>query len=416
MPLYRLVARIGLALYARKLRRAGRADELAQRLALAPERQGSGPLIWVHAASNGEVTSARAMIEGLLAADPDLTILVTVNSQTARDLVESWAIPRLRAAFAPFDLPAALHAFLDRWQPLAMIVIEAELWPERMNLCARRGIPVFVLSARMSAGSYRLWRWLPFTMRRMLRSVRMLCAQDAASLDRFRALGLPDARLGPLVNLKATHAAPPLPAEHGLPWPRAETFLAASTHEGEEEAVLDAFEIARAERPGLRLILAPRHPRRRDEIEALLRERGLAFATRSRSMAIEPRTCVYLADTMGEMALWYSAAGVVFVGGSLVDRGGHTPFEPAAHDCAIVHGPHVSNSAPAYAALQAQNAAIEVTDARTLARALARLGSPAAQAEMGRKGREALAALADPSGLAAFRQELALATDRPLAP
>lgn len=356
------------------------------------------------------------MIQELLSAAPDLTVLVTVNSQTARDLVESWGVRRIRSAFAPFDTRPALRAFLDRWQPLALIVIEAELWPERIAMCARHAVPVFVIGARMSEGSYRAWRWLPFVMRRMLRSVRMLCAQDPASQARFRALGLPDSRLGPLVNLKATHAALPPDAEHGLPWRREDTFLAASTHEGEEEVVLDAFDRARLHRPELRLVLAPRHPRRRDDIEAMLRKRGLDFATRSRGTPIQPRTSVYLADTMGEMALWYSAAGIVFVGGSLVDRGGHTPFEPAAHDCAILHGPHVSNSAPAYAALRAGNAAIEVTDAHSLARALVTLGNPAAQAELGRKGREALAALADPSGLAAFRQELAQATGLPLAP
>ena len=224
------------------------------------------------------------------------------------------------------------------------------------------------------------------------------------------ALGLPRGRIGPQVNLKSGTLPLPGGGLAGQPFRRADTLLAASTHDGEDAIVLDAFVAARAARPGLRLILAPRHPRRRDAIEAEIARRGLGFATRSRGQQPGAGLPVYLADTMGEMDLWYRAAGLCFVGGSLTDNGGHTPFEPAAHGAVILHGPHVANSAPAYAALASAGASIVVTDAATLATAIGSLADPARQTALGTAAREALLPLQDRTGIAAFYQALAVAT------
>ncbi|SPH16995.1 3-deoxy-D-manno-octulosonic acid transferase [Defluviimonas aquaemixtae] len=412
MLLYRIFAAIAFALYGLRLR-LGAASPAA-----ASERRGRGPTpaaaprLWLHGASNGELTSARGVVETLLARAPDLSIIVTANSATGGTLVRSWGRGRIDTAFAPFDTRGAVAAFLDRWQPKALVIVENELWPERFVSCAERGIPVFVIGARMSRRSARHWGRLPGLRARIFSAIRFLSAQDAASEARFRDLGLPGDRLGPIVNLKS--AVTTRGAAEPLPFPRDTTLLAASTHEGEEEQVLAAFRQARDARPDLRLLLAPRHPRRRDEIEAAIRKTGLSFATRSRGDAVTAGTDIYLADTMGEMDLWYGAAGMTFVGGSLVDRGGHTPFEPAAHASAILHGPHVANSATAYRALAQAGAAIEVTTPDALAEAIVALADVDRQADMTVRAHTALAELSGGDGLDVFYAALADATGLPL--
>lgn len=392
-----------------------RVPDLDERWLLDRPRPGPDRRIWVHAASNGEVTSARRALQGLLARDPALRLLVTCNTPTGRDLVAGWGDARIEPRLAPVDLRPVLRRFLDLWRPSALVIVENELWPERLLACAARGIPVFVIGARMSARSHRFWVRLPGLTRRLMAAVTWLAPQDEGSRARFAGLGLAPERIGPTMVLKSAAAAPDTAP---LPFPRTRTILAASTHAGEEEIVLDAVAKAGADLPGLHLLLAPRHPHRRDEIEAALRARGLAFATRSRGAEPEAGTPVYLADTLGEMDRWYGGAGITFVGGSLVDRGGHTPFEPAAHGSAIVTGPHVSNAGPAYAALLAAGGAVEVRDADSLTAAIRALADPARQAEQAEAARTALAgfgasdaidaflaALGDAAGLAAPARE-----------
>ncbi len=386
--------------------RAGNLAPFAQRVGLiAPQ---AARCIWLHAASVGEIMSARPLINRLLAADPGVHVLVTLNTSTALGLVAGWAEPRIRASLAPFDHRLCLWAFLGRARPRALVTIEGELWPNRFAACRRAAIPVFLLSARLSDRSARIWTRVPALARAVLAPVTYLAAQDEASADRFRALGLPDQRMGPVLALKAlaTDAAPVAPF---LPYPRPFTLLAASTHQGEEGIVLDAFLAASAQQPALRLILAPRHPRRRDEIEAMIVARALGFATRSRGQSPDAATPVYLADTIGEMALWYAAAGMTFIGGSLVPLGGHTPFEPAAAGSAILHGRHLANFEPAYAALDAAQAATPVTDAATLATAVLTLTDPGLQRTCVRAARTALASFAPADGLAPILAALAAA-------
>ena len=204
-------------------------------------------------------------------------------------------------------------------------------------------------------------------------------------------LGLPRRRIGPPLNLKAAvrlaagDDAPLRPLAAALPY--SGTLLAASTHAGEEIVVLDAFARMRRADPRLRLILAPRHPQRGDEVAALVRAAGLTLAQRSKDQAPTPDTAVYLADTLGEMASWYRLAAVTFVGGSLVPKGGHTPFEPAQFSSAILHGPDVANQSDAYRALADAEAAVEIDDAASLAAAARRLLAD-------RDGRRAMAARA----------------------
>lgn len=373
MLLYRVLLTLAAPLAALRLWRDGpqaRDERLARGLPAQAERAAR---LWLHAASNGEATAARPLIDAMLARDPRLHLLVTCNSLTGRDMVRGWGLERVDAVLAPLDYRPVLRRFIAAWQPEALIVIEGDIWPNRMLAMADRGV-IFV-SARMSARSAARWGRLPGLAGRVFGAIRLLSAQDAASAERFAALGLPAAARAPGVNLKLGVAPAIDPAsarligEMGPLFTREETVLAASTHPGEEELVLRAFARARAKRPELRLILAPRHPKRAGEVATLIAREGLGHATRSAGEAPEGLP-VYLADTLGEMAAWYALAGVAFIGGSLVPRGGHTPVEPAAFGCAILHGPHVANFAELYAALDRAGGARTVDSADAMATAL----------------------------------------------
>lgn len=323
--------------------------------------------VWLHGASNGELASARPLIDALLAADPNRRVLVTANTVTGRDLVAGWGLARVTAGIAPLDLrrPAARMAA----RAAALILLENEIWPNRIAAMQARGRPVLMVAARMSERSARAWGRLPGLIGPLLRDAALIAPQDAASGARLAALGAPEAATGPAVQLKSLWRPSGRVPDAALraAFPRGRTVLAASTHEGEERIALAAFARLHAADAGWRLVLAPRHPRRGDEIAALVYGAGLRLAVRSRGEAPDG-AAVYLADTMGEMELWYALAGAALVGGSLVAKGGHTPYEPAALGCAILHGPHVANFAGEYARLDASGAAQQVEDAEGLAR------------------------------------------------
>lgn len=354
--------------------------------------------LWVHGASIGELASAREVILALAARMP---VLVTANTVTGRDLARDWDLP---ARLAPLDLPGALARFLDAAQPAAQLTLEGEFWPLRSRLLAERGIPQAMIGARMSERSARRWARLPGLIGPVLGRIAALSAQDAGSQARLLDLGLPRPVLLPPMDLKLLTPARVVPAADSPA--RDRTVLAASTHEGEEEAILDAWQAARRQVPDLRLILAIRHPRRGDEVAALLTRRGLPVARRS--TGADGADPVLIVDLLGEMPRWYAAAGICFVGGSLADRGGHTPWEPAAHRCAILHGPHVSNFTDAYAALAEAGAAERVGTGALPERLAALAGDPAAARAIGHAARGVLDARAgDPARLIALLSDLA---------
>jgi 3-deoxy-D-manno-octulosonic-acid transferase len=355
------------------------AAALAERLGHVAAPQ--GPTLWVHGASNGELASARWVIVALLAARPGLSVLVTCNTATARAMVQGWAIPRVTAAFAPLDLGGPLKRLLTAWHPKALITVEGEIYPRRFAACAKAGVALVLIGARMSERSFRGWKELQPVMARALGVVSLASAQDAPSATRLQALGLNPAVLTALCDLKAV-AIGDMPAPDVPPRAaRARVLLAASTHEGEEEVVLDAFMAAREQFD--HLILAPRHPRRGDAVAALVEQRGLKLARRTAGAGLGGAE-VLLADTMGEMDLWYTAAGACFVGGSFARRGGHTPWEPARFGAAILHGPSVENFAAPYAALTAAGGALALDEPGDLGPALQRLDAAQQEALAGR--------------------------------
>ncbi|TBN38717.1 3-deoxy-D-manno-octulosonic acid transferase [Paracoccus subflavus] len=379
-----------------RLRALSRGQQaLRQRLAEPPPQRAD---IWVHAASVGELTSARPIVAALSRTH---SVLVTTNTPTARDMAQGWG---WTARLAPLDVPGALARFLDGARPRLQITVEGEFWPLRSRMLAHRAIPQAVIGARISQRSANRWARVPRMIRPVLERLAVLSAQDAGSEARLRSLGLPPAAILPWLDLKLLTPAqvvPPPPSPD-----RDRTFLAASTHEGEEAQALDAWMQARRQRPDLRLILAIRHPRRGDEVAALLAQRGLCFARRSRDQVSGE---VLLVDVLGEMDRWYAAAGLCLVGGSLADRGGHTPWEPAAHGSAILHGAHVANFRDAYALLDGAGAAQPV-DAGSLGGHLARLAAddPGRARAMGQAARRILTERAgDPAALIDRLRQLA---------
>ena len=316
--------------------------------------------LWVHAASLGELNAVRPILP--LLPGP---ILLTCNSTTGLAAARGWGLADVAVALAPYDLRWLQKRALA--QARGLVIVENEIWPNRIDLAHRAGLPVIWLGARMSARSARRWQHMGGLARHLLGRARLVVPQDQASAARLAALGVPDAAMTQPQDLKSLYRPPEreVPADLHAAFARSDTVLAAATHEGEEAIALEAFRLLRAKRPEARLIIAPRHPDRGEAVAALVREAGYEAPRRGRGEA--PAGPVYVADTLGEMDLWYRLSGAAFVGGSLVERGGHTPHEPAAHGCAILHGPHVANFAESYAALDAAGGAIPVSDAASLA-------------------------------------------------
>ncbi len=402
MILYRaiqllLAPLVALRFVAALLRRRETVTTLRERLALDPPRPRPASRLWLHGASLGELTAARRLIEMLLERAPGLELVVTSNTVPGRDMVAGWGLERVRAHLAPLDYPRITRRFLDRWQPRACVSLENELWPVRLALAAEAGLPVVVVGGRMSARSARGWSRLPGLRRRALGAITLLLPLDAANARRLAGLGLETRRIGAPLNLKAeATTTPPAPAELARlrpAFPHTDTVLAASTHPGDEALILEAFALARRSRPALRLILAPRHPARAGAILRLIARAGLTAARRS-DPGSDPTGCdVYLADTIGEMALFHSLAAQTVMGGSFSDLGGHSPLEAVQCGSVVVHGPDVANHADAYRALAEADAAFRVEDASGLAALLARSPDPQALEATARRARAALEAL-----------------------
>jgi 3-deoxy-D-manno-octulosonic-acid transferase len=354
--------------------RQGKEDKSrrGERFGLSGIGRPSGSLIWVHAASVGETAAVAPLVERLRAGGPKL--LLTTGTVTAADV----ASRRLRGAthqFAPLDTPATVRRFLAHWRPDIALLAESELWPTTLKAVAQVAVPVVVISARMSERSFRAWHTFPPLARAVLGRVELFLAQSLSDAERLRRLGARDVRV--CGNLKFD--VPPPPADEAeLGRLRSEiagrpVLVAASTHPGEEAIVIAAH--AALSRNGARVltVLAPRHPQRGEALAAEVAAAGLTTTRRSLGERIGEATDIYLADTIGEMGLWYRAADVAFLGGSLVPHGGQNPIEPAKLLLPILHGEHVGNFRDVYDALTAANAVRAVRDAPSLAAVAGRL-------------------------------------------
>jgi 3-deoxy-D-manno-octulosonic-acid transferase len=371
---------------------------LGQRFGRLPPalRRAARPSIWIHAVSVGEVLTARALLPELRQRYPDVRLVLSTTTATGQQVARAQVPPIDHVFYFPFDLPFGIRRTLDALQPRLFVMMETEIWPNLLRACRARGIGTVLVNGRISARSFPRYRLIRRVMRRVLADVDGFCMQSDDSARRVVALGADPTRVTVTGNLKfdAAERAPPLQGSDGvlryfrLP-PERPVVIAASTLRGEEEAVLRAFERARANHAGALLVVAPRHPERFGEVVSLASGRGHRVVRRT-ALAIdaEPRADVVVLDTIGELARLFEVATVVFVGGSLVDAGGHNILEPALYGKPIVFGPHMHNFAEIAAAFTAQQAAVQVASPAQLADAVdALLGDPVRRARLGAAAR-----------------------------
>jgi 3-deoxy-D-manno-octulosonic-acid transferase len=321
-----------------------RSDE---RLGFASHPRPQGELVWVHGASVGECVAALPLIDKLLARD-GCNAIVTSGTVTSAKIMSERLPARAIHQFVPVDTPAATARFLDHWKPQVGLFVDSDLWPNLVLGAKQRGVRLALVNARMSQRSFESWRWAPHTVSALLSAFEVCLAQDDEIATRFRALGALDVRV--IGSLKAD--APVLSADpQKLDALRQAigsrpVFLAAQTHSGEEETILPTHDMLRRKFADLLTIIVPRHPGRGEDIAMLCGTRSTRLRSGGQNPA--PDTAVYIADTMGELGLFYRLVPFTFVGGSLIHHGGQNPLEPAKLGCAVLAGPHTFNFATAY--------------------------------------------------------------------
>lgn len=349
--------------------------------------------VWVHAVSVGEVQASAPLVRNLLERFPDRRLLVTTVTPTGAERARSLFGDRVEHCYIPFETPDAVGRFFAAIRPSFAMIMETEIWPNLYHGCGSRGIPLILVSARISprsVGSYR--RLLPL-FRETLSHGILIAAQSEADAERFLSLGASPERTWVTGNIKFDITMPATLADDGralrdTAWPGRPVWVAASTHEGEEAQVLDAHARIRRDQPDALLLLVPRHPPRFSNVAALLQKRGISYVTRTSGRPCESDTAVYLVDTMGELPLMYAASQVAFVGGTLVPVGGHNLLEPAGLGVPVVTGPHLYNTQEIADMFAAVGASALVADATELADAVGGLlADPAMAREQGEKGR-----------------------------
>lgn len=364
-----------------------------ERLGLAAPPPGGKPVIWLHAVSVGETRAAAPLVAALEQRHPGHTLLLTHATPTGRATGRELFGARVRQAYLPYDHPLLVRLFLRRARPALGILLETEIWPNLVAACRQQDIPVFLVNARLSAQSalgYARFRAL------LAPSLAALAGVAAQSEDDARRLGELGARRVRVTGNLKFDAAPPDDTAARATALRALfagrfVFLAASTREGEEALLLEALSALAL--PDLLLVLVPRHPQRFEEVARLIEARGLAYARRSGAAAVTPDTRVFLGDSMGEMAAYYAAADLAYVGGSLLPLGGQNLIEAAYAGCPALIGPHTWNFAEAAEQAVARGAALRVQDAAGLAAEVQRLyADPEARGAMAEAGREFAAA------------------------
>lgn len=350
---YLAVPMLVLRLYQRARKNPGYRERIVERFGVYPGEPVVPSCLWIHAVSVGEFIAARPLITKLREAFPEQVMVITTTTPTGSErvratLADDIAAGRIVNVYLPYDLPDAINRFLDRFQPQILVVMETELWPNLIHYCWRRRVPVVIANARMSAKSARGYQKVSMLTRPMLREVTLIAAQSAADGERFIEMGLPPASLQVTGTVKfdlnvspAEYAqAQALRARWGVQRP---VFIAASTHAGEDEQVLDAFRLIHCELPDALLVLVPRHPERFDPVAALLDKQGWPYVRYSTRAPVEADVTVVLGDVMGEMLPMLGAADVAFIGGSLEPVGGHNMLEPLAMGTPVITGPHVFN-------------------------------------------------------------------------
>lgn len=366
-PLARLYLRI------RRFRGKEHPARFRERLGYASASCGGNqkPLLWIHAASVGEAQSVLGLIGELRAQYPQQALLVTTGTVSSAELLAARLPEGVVHQFVPVDLPQAVRRFIAYWRPDAALWVESELWPNLILSARASGCRMAIVNGRMSARSFDRWRRFPGSIRRLLSCFDLCLAQSAEDAARFQALGATHVECAG--NLK--YDAEPLQADamqletlHAQIGARP-LWLAASTHPGEEAVIAQAHRMMAAAHPGLLTLIVPRHAPRGGAIATMLAKDGWRTAQRSQGDAVTPDTSFYIADTMGELGLFYRLAEIVLMGGALVPHGGQNPLEAARLSCALLLGPHMENFAAVTRELESAHACLRVESAAQIAEA-----------------------------------------------
>lgn len=359
-----------ISVYLRMRRVGGREDEarFQERLGHTSVPRPKGKLVWCHAASVGEALSVLTLLKNLQEGYPEWNFLITTGTVTSAAIVKERKLENVIHQYVPVDRWSYVMRFLRHWEPDLVLWVESELWPNMLTALSARNVPAILLNGRMSDRSYRRWRMIPGGAKEILSSFVLGLTQTGIERNRFASLGLQDVRA--IGNLK--YAADPLPYDAYALEALADqvgerpVWLMASTHEGEEDIALHVHKQLHKTLPDLLTIIVPRHPGRGVDIAALIEKEGRTGAQRSLNEPITEKTEIYLADTMGELGLFYRLSPLCCLAGSFT-WGGHNLVEPAQLGCSILFGPKMENFLLMADDILSESAAVQVTDAGELA-------------------------------------------------
>ena len=368
--------------------KAGKEDpnRINERRGQTPNIRPEGEVIWFHAASVGESIALLGLIENIVEERPLTNILITTGTTASANLINTRLPKKTIHQYVPLDVGKFVCNFLDHWRPNLAVFTESELWPCLIATAHARKVPLILINARISRKSFSKWKWLKGLVSSILSKFDIILCQDENTAKFIRKLS--KSKIDPKVVGSLKESAPPLPFSEedrsviSNQIGSRPIWLAASTHEREELMMAEAHEYARRFSRRLLLIIVPRHPNRGKKICSDLRNLGWQVSLRSDGEKINNYTEIYIADTFGEMGLWYRISSISFLGGSMIEVGGHNPFEPATLGSAILHGPHVWSAAEAYEELGKVKASLQVKNPEELSQAIVDLLNPDTNASM----------------------------------
>ena len=350
---------------------------LKNRLSFFTNSKPQKDTIWCHAASVGEFNTLETLIPYLKENFKSHEIILTVSNIIAYEQARQWTDEQIHVSIAPLDFPIIVKRFIKHWRPAALLTMENEIFPNRIALLKKAGCKVVWINARISEKSTNFWSRNLNLKNEVIQNIDHVFAQDKLAYQRFRRLGLSSSKLTQTENLKKFRSLPKVERKHTIEINKSfayeNTICIASSHPGEEILILDAFKLALQENSNLKMIIVPRHPKRMQEIINLIKKYNFKYSVRSKNEFPSINDQIYLADTIGELPLWYSSSPVTFVAGSLLPIGGHTPYEPTFYSSAIIHGPYFSNFEETYDELNKNQGAIKAVNPKQISAAWEKL-------------------------------------------